>query len=64
MTMSPVLRNLVSDLFVNLSAGWFGAAFITPNFSQAKRANKFLLLTVNITLGIFCLSVAYFFKTL
>lgn len=64
MQIDPALKNIVSDLFVNLSAGWFGAAFITPNFSQAKRSNKFLLLTVNITLGIFCLVVAYFLKTL
>lgn len=54
-----VLFLVVSELFVNLSAGWFGAAFIAPNFSHRKAPLKYFLLTLDFILGILFLLIAF-----
>ena len=46
-----------SDLFVNMAAGWFGAAFIFPMTSKSLRLNLRLLF-YNIACGILCLIIA------
>lgn len=52
----------LSDLFINLAAGWFGAAIILPITIRSNIKLNFTLLLVNILFGIFCLLVAEFFK--
>jgi len=42
------IMKTLSNLSVNLSAGWFGAAFITPNFSQIIGIKEFFLLLLDI----------------
>lgn len=54
----PSLRSL-SALFVNLSAGWFGAAFIAPNIVELARVGApVVLLTKYLSSGILCLLVS------
>lgn len=53
-----VWPNIVSDLFVNLSAGWFGAAFILPAVSENLVKIDFRILTGDIILGILSLVLA------
>ena len=52
----------LSDLFINLSAGWLGAAFITPNFSKKKGIEKIMTLIFDLILAIFCLVTAIYIK--
>ena len=54
---------IISDLFVNLSAGWFGAVFIVPNFSKKKGSERFLVLISNLAASILCLIIAFELKT-
>ena len=44
-----------SAIFSNLSAGWFGVAFITPNFIQASSIELLITLTKDLAFGILCL---------
>lgn len=59
MRPDPILLNLLAELLVNLSAGFYGAAFIVP--LQRKRPTKLnlKLLTVNVSLGTLILALAY-----
>ena len=57
MELSSVWRMTLSDLFVNLSAGWFGAAFIVPLASKRSKLKIWLLL-VNLLFGIITLLAA------
>jgi hypothetical protein len=50
--------DIISDLFINLSAGWFGAAFILPAVSENLLTIDFRLLTADIILGILSLILA------
>lgn len=51
--------SVLSELLVNLAAGWFGAAFIAPNFIASRADYKPLILLADITLGIVCLLIAH-----
>jgi len=53
------IMKTLSNLSVNLSAGWFGAAFITPNFSQIIGIKEFFLLLLDIAFGILFLWFCY-----
>jgi len=44
-----ILLNSISDLLINLSAGWFGAVFILPMTVKKFKVNLQILL-----LNIFC----------
>lgn len=48
-------KSILSDLFVDLAAGWLGAIFVNFQLDVAS-------LTLNIILAIFCLRMACFFK--
>ena len=52
---------IASNLFVNLSAGWFAAALIVPATSKKAVRLNFWLFTIDILFGIFCLVVAFYF---
>ncbi|EKE06422.1 MAG: hypothetical protein ACD_19C00014G0036 [uncultured bacterium] len=58
MTSKKVWDNLVSDLFVNMAAGWFGAVFIVPAFSSIT-IQSVPLLTIDLMLGILFLRLAF-----
>jgi len=57
--LDPVLTTTLSDLSVNISAGYFGAAFITPGISRKPTAKRLMLLTTFIVAGTMWLTVAY-----
>lgn len=60
----PVWWVTLSELFINLSAGWFGTAFIVPLSTKLPKRVNVLLLTINIGLGIFFLIVSFKLKKL
>lgn len=55
------LLSVASDLLVNLSAGWFGAAFILPMTTKKFQVN-WRLLMINILCGILALLAAVLFR--
>lgn len=57
--MNDVLLSVISDLNVNLAAGFFGAAFIVPSVSKKGIKVNLWLLTMNSALGILFLALAY-----
>lgn len=59
MILDPQWVVVLSDLFTNLSAGWFGAALIVPATSKRQGSVKLGLLISNIGLGILFLAFAY-----
>lgn len=55
---NPVSRpwlKAISGLSINLSAAWFTAVFIAPNFWPLARAKDFLVLTADLILAIMSL---------
>lgn len=42
----------IADLFINLSAGWFGAVFIVPVFSDSGLIFSLPVLTGDLVMGI------------
>ncbi len=60
--MDRLWFSVTSDLFVNLSAGWFAAALIIPPTSKKTLRLNFWLFTFDILVGIFCLVVSFYFK--
>lgn len=54
-----VLRQILSELFVNLSAGWYGAAVIIPISSPEPTAVDFSALTTDIIFGTVCIIISY-----
>lgn len=57
MIKDSILLISFSDLFVNLSAGWFGAAFIIP-IKIRSRKKRIEALLLNMTFGIVYLALA------
>lgn len=51
-----------SDWLINVSAGWFGAAFIVPALAKPPKKVHFVWLTVDIALAIFAFVVAVALK--
>jgi len=62
MVAGKIWKTLLSDLFVNLSAGWFGAVFIIPAFTRNSLAIDLPVLTADLVLGILCLVFSYQLK--
>jgi len=59
--LDPLFLTTFSDLLVNLSAGWFGAAFIVPLASK-KTKIKWWVLLLNISFGMISLINAFLLK--
>ncbi len=59
MRLDSALLSVFADLFINLSAGWFGAAVIIPARSTKRTKIKIGLLTLNFTFGIVFSLLAY-----
>lgn len=51
---------ITSNLFVNLSAGWFAAALIVPATSKRPAKLNFWIFTTDVLFGILCLMVAFY----
>jgi len=49
---------VLSELFVNLSAGWLGVVLITPGFGPLTEPKTLLVLTKDILFAILCLLIA------
>lgn len=60
--LHPALLLTVSDIFANLSAGWFGAAFIVPVFSEKPLSFNIPVLILDIILGIVSCGIAFKLK--
>jgi len=54
----------VSDLLINLSAGWFGAMLIVPNFSKDKGLRKIVILTLDLSAAIVCLVASFMLRNI
>lgn len=54
----------IADLLINLSAGWFGAILIAPNFSSLKYPFDLIILTGNLVIGIVSIVIAVRLKRL
>lgn len=63
MITETILLTAFSDLLLNLSAGWFGAAFIIPITIVKGKKRRFWTLFINIVLGIVALSVAVIIRS-
>ena len=58
--LNPKFIQILSDLFVNLSAGWFGAALIIPMSSKDNEGFEWFSLVINLIFGLLSLTVGYF----
>ncbi|OGK14188.1 hypothetical protein A3H80_00610 [Candidatus Roizmanbacteria bacterium RIFCSPLOWO2_02_FULL_37_19] len=57
-----ILHLVLSDIFTNLSAGWIGVIFITPNLPGRTKRDKIINLTYNTFFAIITLEVAYILR--
>jgi len=55
---TPTRLAILSQLFTNLAAGWFGVVLIIPGVTKLGNFEDFLWLTKNLLLGILSLLVA------
>lgn len=53
---------VLSDLFTNLAAGWFGAALIIPITGKLPKKLNLWLLTYNVGFGTLSLLTAVLFR--
>lgn len=53
-----------ADLLINLSAGWFGAILIAPNFTSLEYPFDLIILTQDLAIGIVSLVIAVRLKRL
>lgn len=59
---AKILNVIISDLLINLSAGWIGALIIVPNYTEEKGKRKLIVLTMDISLAMISLFGAYLFR--
>ena len=52
------LSEILSEMFVNLAAGWFGAIFIVPNYMGLKETWNYWVLTEDFVMGIISIMIA------
>lgn len=58
MVLSPLWFEIISELLVNLSAGWFAVVLAFPLAFRPLPPNYLVLLTANLAAGIMALVVA------
>lgn len=61
--MNPVFATVLSDLSVNLSAGYLGAAFIAPTFLRRRKTIRIFYLTNYIVGAMLWLGIAYYLRS-
>ena len=54
-----VLTGILSELLINLAAGWYGVAIIIPISSTEPFAVNLNVLTANIIFGTVCIIISY-----
>lgn len=54
----------LADLFVNLSAGWFGIVFVVPISTKESKPGSFWVLIANLLFAIVSLMIAVKFNRL
>jgi hypothetical protein len=59
MTLDPALLAAIGDIFLNLSAGWFGAAIIIPGSYPRSKQQNFLFVAMNLAFGVTALAIGY-----
>lgn len=52
----------LANIFDNLSAGWFGAAFIVPTFSGGPLSFNLPILIIDVVSGTVCFIIAYILR--
>ena len=57
--LDPIWAAILGDLFVNLSAGWYGLVFITPSFASFQSTGGILLLLTYAVFGTVSLLASY-----
>ena len=62
MRIDPVWVQIVSDLFVNLAAGWLGVVLIVAPRAKMSKHIDWLVLTADMVAGIVSLVVAFGLK--
>ena len=62
MRIDPVWVQIVSDLFVNLAAGWLGVVLIVAPRAKMSKHIDWLVLTADMVVGIVSLVVAFGLK--
>ena len=60
--IDPIWLAVLSELFVNLAAFWFGVAFLGSNLSGLHWPFNIVVLTVDLVFGIVCLVIAFRFR--
>lgn len=64
MSVDPVLLTVIGDVFLNLSAGWFGAAIILPGTHPRSKNQNIFLVSANFLFGSAALAIGYKFRIL
>lgn len=59
MTLDPALLTAIGDVFLNLSAGWFGAAVIIPGTGERDPKVNAIYIVLNIGFGLAALAFGY-----
>lgn len=59
MILDPALLVAIGDVFLNLSAGWFGAAVIVPTTHSRSRQENIYYIGMNLAFGIGALVFGY-----
>jgi hypothetical protein len=59
MIIDKILFSIISDLLINLSAGWFGAILIVPNFSKIRGRSRLWVLLSDFVAAMICLAISY-----
>ena len=62
--VDTVWLEVISELLINLAAGWFGASFIVPAISEKPITFNLSILTMDIVMGIVFLATSYKLKKL
>ena len=62
MKFDPIWLSALSDLFINLSAGWLGTVIILPNYVKERGMKKILILISNLIASIVSLGIGVYFR--
>ena len=62
MKIDPLFLLSASDWFINISAGWFGAAFIISALSKPPKRINLVWLTIDIVFAIFSFAIGVALK--
>ena len=64
MDIQPGIFVAIGDVFLNLSAAWFGLAFITPLAHTRTLPENIQYVAYNIIMGVAALAIGYKFRIL